>query len=40
LEEYLVSNRLVQADSTASDVPLNAPCPPEQHEAPNVVFRR
>jgi glutaredoxin len=40
LEEYLVSNRLVEADSTASDVPLNAPCPPEQHEAPNVVFRR
>jgi glutaredoxin len=40
LEEYLVSNRLVQADSTASDVPLNAPCPPEKHEAPNVVFRR
>jgi glutaredoxin len=40
LEEYLVSNRLVEANSTSSDVPLNAPCPPEQHEAPNVVFRR
>jgi len=40
LEEYLVSNQLVQANSAASDVPLNAPCPPEQHEAPNVVFRR
>jgi glutaredoxin len=40
LEEYLVSNRLVEADSTASDIPLNAPCPPEQHEVPNVVFRR
>jgi glutaredoxin len=40
LEEYLVSNQLVQANSAATDVPLNAPCPPEQHEAPNVVFRR
>jgi glutaredoxin len=40
LEEYLVSNQLVQANSAATNVPLNAPCPPEQHEAPNVVFRR
>jgi glutaredoxin len=40
LEEYLVSNQLVGANATATDVPLNAPCPPEQHEAPNVAFRR
>jgi monothiol glutaredoxin len=40
LEEYLVSNQLIQANSAATDVPLNAPCPPEQHEAPNVAFRR
>jgi glutaredoxin len=39
VEEYLVANELVQANATASDVPLNAPCPPEQHEA-NVFFRR
>ena len=40
LEEYLVSNQLVETNTTATDVPLNAPCPPEQHEAPNVAFRR
>jgi glutaredoxin len=39
VEHYLVTNTLVQADSAPSDVPLNAPCPPEQHEA-NVFFRR
>ena len=40
LEEYLVSNQFVAANTTAADVPLNAPCPPEQHEASNVAFRR
>jgi monothiol glutaredoxin len=39
VENYLVSKNLVQADAAPSDVPLNAPCPPEQHEA-NVFFRR
>jgi glutaredoxin len=39
VENYLVSNRLVQADTAPSDVPLNAPCPPGQHEA-NLFFRR
>ena len=39
VEYYLVSNNLVQADAAPSDVPLNAPCPPEQHEA-NVFFRK
>jgi len=39
VEHYLVTNHLVQVDGTPSDVPLNAPCTPEQHEA-NVFFRR
>ena len=39
VEHYLVTNRLVQANETPSEVPLNAPCPPEQHEA-NVFFRK
>jgi glutaredoxin len=39
VEHYLVTNHLVQANEAPSDVPLNAPCPPEQHEA-NVFFRR
>jgi glutaredoxin-related protein len=39
VEHYLVTNNLVQADTAPSDVPLNAPCPPEQHEA-KVFFRR
>ena len=39
VEQYLVTNHLVQASEAPSDVPLNAPCPPEQHEA-NVFFRR
>ena len=39
VEHYLITNRLVQADTTPSEVPLNAPCPPEQHEA-NIFFRR
>ena len=39
VEHYLVTNQLVEADASASDVPLNAPCPPEQHEA-NIFFRR
>jgi glutaredoxin len=39
VEQYLVSNQLVQASAEPSGVPLNAPCPPEQHEA-SVFFRR
>jgi glutaredoxin len=39
VERYLVANDLVQANAAPSDVPLNAPCPPEQHEA-NVFFRK
>ena len=39
VEQYLVSNQLVQADASPSAVPLNAPCPPGQHET-NVFFRK
>jgi glutaredoxin len=39
VENYLVSHNLVQADAAPSEIPLNAPCPPEQHEA-NVFFRK
>ena len=39
VEHYLVTNNLVELDAAPSDVPLNAPCPPEQHEA-NLFFRR
>ena len=39
VEHYLVTNHLVQADASPSNVPLNAPCPPEQHEA-SIFFRR
>lgn len=39
VEQYLVSNNLVQASADPSSVPLNSPCPPEEHEA-NVFFRR
>jgi glutaredoxin len=39
VEHYLVTNQLTQASAAPTDVPLNAPCPPEAHEA-NVFFRR
>ena len=40
VEGYLVTQGFVQGNSKPTDVPLNAPCPPEQHEVPNVLFRR
>jgi glutaredoxin len=40
VEEYLVSNGFVKASPEPTDVPTNAPCPPEQHAVPNVLFRR
>jgi len=40
VEEYLVTNHLIEANAAPTDVPTNAPCPPEQHEAQNVFFRR
>ena len=33
LEQYLIQNRLVSPTDAATDVPLNAPCSDEQHEA-------
>ena len=39
VEHYLITNHLAQASAAPTDVPLNAPCPPEEHEA-NVFFRR
>ncbi len=33
VEEYLVEHKLVQSSSTEPAVPINAPCPPEQHES-------
>jgi glutaredoxin-related protein len=39
VEQYLIENNLVSESSAPTDVPTNAPCPPEQHETPNVVFR-
>lgn len=32
VEKYLIDNKLVQASDAQTDVPLNAPCPTEQHE--------
>ena len=40
VEQYLVENQLIEANSTPTDVPTNAACPPEQHEAVNVSFHR
>lgn len=40
IEEFLVANHLVEASRAPTDVPTNAPCPPEQHEAQSVFFRR
>jgi glutaredoxin len=39
VEHYLITNDLVQANAAPSNVPLNAPCPPEQHEA-NLFLRK
>jgi glutaredoxin len=33
VEKYLIDHRLVQASEAQTDVPLNAPCPTEQHES-------
>jgi glutaredoxin-related protein len=34
VEKYLIDNKIVQPSDAATDVPTNAPCPPEQHESP------
>jgi glutaredoxin len=40
IEQYLVEQKLIQPNADPTAVPTNAPCPPEQHEAGNVVFHR
>jgi glutaredoxin len=40
VEQYLVEKQLIQSNASPTAVPINAPCPPEQHEAGNVVFHR
>jgi hypothetical protein len=32
VEKYLIDHKLVQQSAAQTDVPLNAPCPNEQHE--------
>src|SRR6202048_4757389 len=39
VEHYLVTNHLVGSSAAKTDVPLNAPCPPEQHAAQSLFFR-
>jgi hypothetical protein len=34
VEEYLIANKLVQESDLEPAVPINAPCPTEQHESP------
>ncbi len=34
VEEYLIANKLVQENDVEPAVPINAPCPTEQHESP------
>ena len=33
VEKFLIDNKIVQSSDAATDVPTNAPCPPEQHES-------
>ena len=33
VERYLLDNKIVQQSEAQTDVPLNAPCPTEQHES-------
>jgi monothiol glutaredoxin len=33
VEHYLIENKIVQPSDTDAGVPLNAPCPTEQHES-------
>ena len=34
VEQYLVENGIVQPNAAATDVAIDAPCPPEQHGTP------
>src|SRR5437762_2676207 len=33
VEQYLIENGLVPPSDAVTEVPLNAPCPPEQHDS-------
>jgi glutaredoxin len=33
VEKYLIDNKIVQPSDAQTSVPLNAPCPTEQHES-------
>lgn len=33
VEKYLIENKIVQQSDTDAGVPLNAPCPTEQHDS-------
>ena len=39
VEEYLIEHNLIQASAAEPAVPINAPCPPEQHEAAAVRLK-
>ena len=39
VERYLIENKLVQENDVQPEVPINAPCPPEQHESTAVRMR-
>lgn len=39
VERYLIENQLVQPNDVEPAVPIDAPCPPEQHEAAAVRMR-
>jgi glutaredoxin len=39
VEKYLVENKIVQSSESDAGVPLNAPCPTEQHENTVVKLR-
>jgi glutaredoxin-related protein len=38
VEKYLIDHKIVEPSDAATNVPTNAPCPPEQHES-NVQVR-
>ena len=39
VERYLIENKLVQENDVQPEAPINAPCPPEQHESTAVRMR-
>ncbi len=39
VERYLIENKLVQENDVQPGVPINEPCPPEQHEASAIRMR-